>query len=106
MVGFSIALFVVVVSLGSKIYSEQGVNRGVIIATKCEVRYGPGEEYETKFEIHNGAECVIEDEKDDWYRVYVNVGVKQIPDSKEGAEENVRDDVRRGWLQRKYVDVI
>lgn len=106
MIGFSIALLVVMVSLGSKIYREQGVNRGVIIVTKCEVRYGPGEEYEPKFEIHNGAECVIEDEKDDWYRVYVNVGVKQIPDSKEGAEGNVRDDVRRGWLQKKHVDVI
>lgn len=106
LLGFSIALFVVMVSLGIKIYREQGVNCGVIIATKCEVRYGPGEEYEPKFEIHNGAECVIEDEKDDWYRVYVNVGVKQTPDLKEGAEENVRDDVRRGWLQKKHVDVI
>lgn len=106
LLGFSIALFVVIVSLGFKIYREQGVNCGVIIATKCEVRYGPGEEYEPKFEIHNGAECVIEDEKEDWYRVYVNVGVKQTPDLKEGAEENVRDDVRRGWLQKKHVDVI
>ncbi|MBE7444778.1 MAG: tetratricopeptide repeat protein [Planctomycetia bacterium] len=105
-IGFSVVLFVIMISLGSKIYREQGVDRGVIIETKCEVRYGPGEEYEPKFEIHNGAECVIEDEKDDWYRVYVNVGIKQTPDSKEGAEEIVRNDVRRGWLQKKHVDVI
>lgn len=105
-IGFSAGLFVVVVSLGIKVYLEQGVNRGVIIATKCEVRYGPGEEYETKFEIHNGAECVIEDVKDEWYRVYVNIGVKQDAASKTGTEEKVSKEVRRGWLQKKYVEVI
>lgn len=105
-IGFSAGLFVVVVSLGIKVYLEQGVNRGVIIATKCEVRYGPGEEYETKFEIHNGAECVIEDVKDEWYRVYVNIGVKQDAASKTGTEEKVSKEVRRGWLQKKYVEVL
>jgi len=105
-IGFSAALFIVVVSLGSKIYLEQGVDRGVIVTTKCEVRYGPGEEYEPKFEVHNGAECVIEDEKDGWYRVYVNMGVKQDIGSKSGTEENASKDVRKGWLQKKHVDVI
>jgi hypothetical protein len=105
-IGLSVGLFIVVVSLGSKIYLEQGVNRGVIVSTKCEVRYGPGEEYETKFEVHNGAECVIEDEKDGWYRVYLKVGVKQDTDSKSSTAENVSKDVRRGWLQKKNVDVI
>ncbi|MDO8142384.1 MAG: hypothetical protein Q6358_12870, partial [Candidatus Brocadiales bacterium] len=70
MIGFSVGLFVAVVSLGIKIYEEQGVNRGVVTAAKCQVRYGPGEEYEPKFEIHDGAECLIEREKDDWYNVY------------------------------------
>lgn len=103
---FSAALLIVVVSLGCKIYAEQGVHRGVIITTKCAVRYGPGEEYEPKFEIHNGAECVIEDEKDDWYRVYVKVGVKQDTGSKISAEEKVSNDVRKGWVQKKDVEVI
>lgn len=105
-IGFSSALFVVMVSLGMKIYCEQGVHHAVIIASKCEVRYGPGEEYEPKFEIHNGAECVIEDEKDDWYRVYVKVGVKQDASSETTAGEKAGKDVRRGWLQKKYVDKI
>ncbi|MEP9411846.1 MAG: tetratricopeptide repeat protein [Candidatus Brocadia sp.] len=104
--GFSAVLFVMVVSLGIKVFLEQGVNRGVIISPKCEVRYGPGEEYEPKFEIHSGAECVIEDEKDDWYRVYVKVGVKQDIVSEAGAEEKVSKGVRRGWLQKRHVDVI
>ncbi len=104
--GFSAGLLVILVSLGIKIYSELGVNRGVIITAKCEVRYGPGEEYEPKFEIRNGAECVVEDVKDGWYRVYVHVEVKQDIGSKTGTEEKVNKDVRRGWLQKKYVEVI
>src|SRR3989304_479350 len=106
MIGFSAGLFIAVVSLGIKIYSEQGVSRGAIIITKCQVRYGPGEEYEPKFEIHNGAECLIEGEKDDWYNVYVYVGVKQEAGSKPGAEEKVGKEVRKGWLQKKDVGVI
>ncbi len=103
---FSVVLFIVVISLGCKIYAEQGVCRGVIIAAKCAVRYGPGEEYEPKFEIHNGMECVIEGEKDDWYRVYVKVGVKQDKGSKTSPGENVSSDVRKGWVQKKDIDVI
>lgn len=105
-IGFSVGLFIAVVSLGIKISVEEGVNRGVIVTSKCQVRYGPGEEYEPKFEVHNGAECVIEDEKDDWYRVYVHIGVKQDTGSKTSAEERLGKEVRRGWLQKKNVDVI
>ncbi len=106
LLGFSVALFIAVVSLGVKIYHEDGVGRGVVVVTKCQVRYGPGEEYEPKFEIHNGAECVIEEEKDDWYRVYVNVGVKLDTGSKAGTEEKAGKEIRRGWLRKKDVDVI
>ncbi|NUO08991.1 MAG: hypothetical protein HUU08_09990 [Candidatus Brocadia sp.] len=106
LIGLSAALLIVLISLGGKIYMEHGVDRGVVVTTKCEVRYGPGEEYEPKFEVHNGAECVIEDENDDWYRVYVKVGIKQDTDSKTSAEGKVSKDMRRGWLQKKYVDVI
>ncbi|MBI2470234.1 MAG: tetratricopeptide repeat protein [Planctomycetes bacterium] len=106
MIGFSVGLFVAVVSLGIKIYTEQGVSRGVVTASKCQVRYGPGEEYEPKFEIHDGAECLIEGERDDWYNVYVFVGVKQDTGSKTGAEEKVTKEVRKGWLQKKNVGVI
>lgn len=105
-IGFSSALFVVLVSLGIKIYDEQCIHHGIIVVSKCAVRYGPGEEYEPKFEIHNGAECVIEDEKNDWYRVYVKVGVKQDTGTDANDGEKAGKDVRRGWLQKKYVDMI
>lgn len=104
--GFSAGLFIAVVSLGIKLHEEHGVNHGVIVTEKCQVLYGPGEEYEPKFEIHSGTECIIEDEKDGWYRVYVNIGVKQDTGSKIGVEEKVSNDIRRGWLQKKYVDII
>ena len=106
MIGFAVGVFIAVVSVGIKIYREQGVNHGVITTTKCQVRYGPGEEYEPKFEIHDGAECLIEGERDDWYNVYVYVGVKQDTESKTGAEEKVSKEVRKGWLQKKDVGVI
>ena len=83
-IGFSAGLLITLASLGIKIYREEGVSCGVV-TTKCQVRYGPGGEYEPKFEIHDGAECVIEGEKNDWYRVYVNVGVKEMAGSKPAA---------------------
>jgi hypothetical protein len=51
-------------------------------------------------------ECLIEGEKEDWYNVYVYVGVKQEAGSKPGAEEKVGKEVRKGWLQKKDVGVI
>ncbi len=105
-IGFCAGLLIAGVSLGIKISVEQGTNYGVVITPKCQVRYGPGEEYEPKFEIHDGAECVIEDEKDDWYKVQVYVGVRQDPGQKTGTEEKTSREVRSGWLQKKDVDVI
>ena len=105
-IGFSTGLFIAVVSLGVKGYMEHAVSHGVIITSKCQVRYGPGEEYEPKFEIHDGAECVIEGEKDNWYRVYVYVGVKQDTRSKTSGEEKVGKEIRIGWLPKKNVDII
>ena len=83
-IGFSAGLLITLASLGIKIYREEGVSCGVV-TTKCHVRYGPGGEYEPKFEIHDGAECVIEGEKNDWYRVYVNVGLRRWPAQKPAA---------------------
>ncbi len=105
-IGFSAGLLIALVSLGIKIYREEWVTCGVVV-TKCQVRYGPGGEYEPKFEIHDGAECVIEGEKNDWYRVYVNVGVKEMAGSKISGEEKANSkEVRSGWLLKEEVDKI
>ncbi|HJW85291.1 MAG TPA: tetratricopeptide repeat protein [Candidatus Brocadiaceae bacterium] len=105
-IGFSAGLLIVLASLGIKIYREEGITCGVV-TTKCQVRYGPGGEYEPKFEIHDGAECVIEGEKNDWYRVYVNVGVKEMAGTKTGGDEKANSkEVRSGWLRKGEVEKI
>ena len=105
-IGFSAGLLIALASLGIKIYREEGVTCGVV-TTKCQVRYGPGGEYEPKFEIHDGAECVIEGEKNGWYRVYVNVGIKEMAGTKTGSDEKANSkEVRSGWLLKGEVDKI
>ncbi|MCF6158228.1 MAG: tetratricopeptide repeat protein [wastewater metagenome] len=104
--GFIVCLCIIVISIGIKLYREEGVDRGVITSEKCYVRYGPGEEYEPKFEIHDGAECVVEDEKDGWYRVYVYISVAEGTDVKVGSGEKISENIRRGWLQKKDIDII
>lgn len=105
-IGFAVGLCILTVSLGIKIHKEQGIDYGVIVSKKCHVRYGPGEEYEPKFEIHDGAELVIEGEKDEWYRVYIYVDIKQDTESKRDAEKTISKETRRGWVQKEDVDVI
>jgi hypothetical protein len=105
-IGFAVGLCILGVSLGIKIHREQGIDYGVVVAKKCHIRYGPGEEYEPKFEIHDGVEFVIEGEKDGWYRVYVYVDVKQDTESKRGAEKTISTESRRGWVQKEDVDLI
>ncbi len=53
---------------------------GVVIADESKIRYGPGEEYEPRFKIHEGAEVRIEEKKGKWYKVYVFVDVENGSD--------------------------
>src|SRR3990167_8593108 len=71
-IGFAVGVFIAVVSVGIKIYREQGVNHGVITTTKCQVRYGPGggKKDEHKLKIHGGVKCLIGEKRDDWYNVF------------------------------------
>ncbi|MBM4053846.1 MAG: tetratricopeptide repeat protein [Planctomycetes bacterium] len=105
-IGFSAGLLIAVVSLGIKIYAEHGTDRGVVITKKCSVRYGPGEEYEAKYEIHDGAECVIEQVKGKWYKVYVHVGIKQGDALQTDGDKKEDKEIRRGWLHRDDVGAI
>ncbi len=105
-IGFTVGLLIAVVSLGIKMYVERGIDHGVIIAKNCPVRYGPGEEYETKYEIHEGAECVIEQVKGQWYKVYVHVGIKQGDSRQAEADKKEDKEIRRGWLHKDAVGII
>ncbi|MGR3302732.1 MAG: tetratricopeptide repeat protein, partial [Candidatus Scalindua sp.] len=80
---FASCLLVLVISLGIKAYSQHSIERGVVIADESKIRYGPGEEFEPKFEIHEGAEVRIEEKKDKWYKVYVYVDVEDPRDDED-----------------------
>ncbi len=99
---FGSCLLVLVVSLGLKAYSQQSIERGVVIADKCKIRYGPGEEYEPKFEIHEGAEVKIEDRKDRWYKVYVYVDLEDIREDEDKKEV----EFKMGWIPEAEVGKI
>ncbi|MDR4505250.1 MAG: hypothetical protein MRK01_10730 [Candidatus Scalindua sp.] len=101
-IAFAISLFILVLSLGIKIYSEHVYEKGVVIAKECKIRYGPGEEYEPKFEIHEGAELKIEEQRDGWYKVFVYVEIEDT------LEENKEKDTefKRGWIPKDKVGKI
>jgi tetratricopeptide (TPR) repeat protein len=96
---FAICLFILVISLGIKIYSEYSCEKGVVIAKECKIRYGPGEEYEPKFEIHEGAELKIEEQREGWYKVFVYVEIEDAL-----GEKEKKDSVsKRGWIEKESV---
>lgn len=99
---FASCLLVLVISLGIKAYSQHGIERGVVIADKCKIRYGPGEEYEPKFEVHEGAEVRIEEKKDKWYKVYVYVDVEDLRD----VEDKKKVEFKIGWIPEAEVGKI
>ena len=99
---FAICLFVLVASLATKIYFEYSFENGVVISEECKVRYGPGEEYEPKFEIHEGAEVRIEEQRKDWYKVYAHVEIKD-----DGNEKEKKDsEFKRGWVPKSKIGKI
>ncbi|MGR3178360.1 MAG: tetratricopeptide repeat protein [Candidatus Anammoxibacter sp.] len=100
-IGFGIAMIVTGITLGAKIYTEQIRMQGIVISQECNVRYGPGEEYEAKLLIHEGAEFVVKDEKDEWFKVYVFIDVRQSDETEETTKE-----LRIGWLPKDKVGII
>ena len=99
---FASCLLVLVISLGIKAYSQHSIERGVVIADESKIRYGPGEEYEPRFEIHEGAEVRIEEKKDKWYKVYVYVDVEDI----HGDEGKKEAEFKTGWIPASEVGEI
>lgn len=102
-IGFGVAMIVTVVSLGFKIYAEQINTKGIIITKEVNVRYGPGEEFEAKFLIHEGAEFLVVEEKDDWYKVSVYVDFKK---SDNEEYDNESKEKRVGWLLKNKTGII
>ncbi len=101
-VGFGVAMIITGSTLGVKIYSEQVKMKGVVVSKECKVRYGPGDEYEPKFLIHEGAEFFVEEVGSKWYKVFVDVEVRQS----EGEEDDASKEHRIGWLPKEKVGII
>ncbi|MFQ5965138.1 MAG: tetratricopeptide repeat protein [Candidatus Scalinduaceae bacterium] len=99
---FGACLLVLIISLCIKGYKQNSIEKGVVIADECKIRYGPGEEYEPKFEIHEGAEVKIEEEGNKWYKVYVYVDVENINDD----EEKKDMEFKKGWIPKGKVEKI
>lgn len=98
---FASCLLILIISLGLKAYN-QSVEMGVVIAGESNIRFGPGEEYEARFKIHEGAEVRIEEKKDKWYKVYVFVDVEDVHDD-EGKKET---ESKTGWIPESEIGEI
>ncbi|GJQ60804.1 MAG: tetratricopeptide repeat protein [Candidatus Scalindua sp. AMX11] len=98
----AICLVILVISLGVKIYSEYSCEKGVVIAKECKIRYGPGEEYEPKLKIHEGAELKIEEEREGWYKVFVYVEIEKTLEEKEKRDT----ESKRGWVEKEKIGKI
>ena len=72
---FAIA-FVILCSLPLLLkYTESGAGRrGVVTETQAEVRYGPSMSDQIAFRLVEGLEVILDDEKEDWYRVRLRDG--------------------------------
>lgn len=99
---FASCFLVLTISLGIKAYNQNAVKMGVVIADESKIRYGPGEEYEPRFKVHEGAEVRIEKKKEKWYKVYVYVDVEDV-------SENVgtkKTELKTGWIPESEVGKI
>ncbi len=84
---FLILFLLACIFLGSKIYSETVIKRGIVVVPESEVRSGPGEDYTLQFNVHEGLEFLIKGEKEGWYLI-------SLPTS------------ARGWLKAEDGGVI
>ncbi len=98
---FASCFLVLVISLGMKAHN-QSAEMGVVVVGESKIRYGPGEEYGPRFEIHEGAEVRIIEEEDKWCKVYVFVDVEDIHDD-EGKKEV---ESKTGWIPKSELGKI
>ena len=75
----------------SMLYANPNDDSGVIVASKIDIVSGPGEQYETEFTLHSGAQIHLVDTRQGWVRV-------ALPgDDLQGwAPSNAVEAVRRG----------
>ena len=103
-----IMLLAVSGSLLLRVYRLHTARPGVVTAREAVVRYGPGEEYEAKFKVHEGAELAVEAERENWYKVLVYVEVKGVRPSNAEAPpaESENNEARSRWIPKDAVEKV
>lgn len=70
-----VLLLILAVSVWTGIKSE-GKKYAVVLANEAEAKSGPGEDYVSLFNVHQGLECEVEEEREGWYLIYLPNGTK------------------------------
>ncbi len=74
--GISLALLLILaISLWVGIKAE-GKKYAVVLSNEAEAKSGPGEDYVSLFNVHQGLECEVEEEREGWYLIYLSNGTK------------------------------
>jgi len=72
-----LATLLLLVWFGSSLWSGAKAEEkkvGVVLAGQAEAKSGPGEDYISLFTVHQGLECEVEEERADWYLIYLSNG--------------------------------
>ena len=59
-----------IISLGIRIYENETIQRGVAI-TKCQLRTGPSKDMSAIWEVPEGSEVTIEEDREGWYKIQI-----------------------------------
>src|SRR5205823_4552777 len=86
------AAILLAVALAAKFYDESGGREAVVVATNAIVRYGPLEESQVSFQLRDGSEVTVLDEKE-----------LAVGDKKQGWLQVQDSTHRTGWVQRDQV---
>jgi len=100
-----IALLLLLVYFGActgvKIYKEVYVPRGTVVVEECPVRFGPGEEFDVRYKIHEGAEVVVLDERVGSEKRWLKVRPLVIIEESAGKETRAP----AGWVRSEAVEL-
>ena len=65
----SVATLLSLLLLLSMLYANPNEDSGIVVASKINVVSGPGEQYETEFTLHGGAQVRLVDSRQGWVRI-------------------------------------
>ena len=78
------------ISLAKKVYDSHFSRRAIVLKEEIDVRSGPGSDFILEFQLHEGTEVTVEDEKGEWALVRLSEDMKGWTPDK-GIEE-IRDE--------------